>query len=88
MVISGRLIVHAPVQIAVPVGIAQCEENWAWLVAAVDGATCHCSEAQRAPRPFRPATDQTLRNGGLATMQSRNLSWQETAIWGAFPYHW
>ena len=67
--------------IAVPESLQRCEENWAWLVAAVDGARCHCIQAQRELLPRRHLGENSLYDG-LPMSKSRNLSASEMNSWG------
>jgi hypothetical protein len=67
--------------IALPDQLVQCEENWAWVVAALDGTIFRCQQLQREAQPWRPPTDQTLWKG-LQMRKQRDLTSWETATWG------
>ena len=67
--------------IAVPVGLQRCEENWAWLVAAVDGARCHCIHTERELLPRRHKGENSLYDG-VPMSKSRNIRAWEMDSWG------
>jgi hypothetical protein len=61
--------------ISIPTALQPCEENWSWLVAAVDGAECRCALAEREGRPRHMRGENTLWDG-LRMSRSQDLrSW-------------